>query len=345
MSDSNQLFQDARDLIAIESITGNEAAVTDCLEAKVRAMGLAVHSQKVASSRRNLLAGRRDPGKRAAVLFCTHTDTVPPYIPLSEDENHLYGRGACDTKGISAAMLEAGRRLLAKGIDDFSYLWVVGEETDNAGARKANESVRCRHLIVGEPTENKLARGHKGIFVAALRALGVAAHSAYPQRGDSAIHRLLDALGRIRALDFGTDPVLGPATLNIGMIRGGVASNVTAPEAEADINVRVVTSVEEVEAALREALQDPETGRPDPRLELEVKARMPKVRTATVPGFEECVVAYGTDIPSLKDVGTPYLIGPGSILDAHTAEEKISKQALVEAVELYARLVEKLILS
>jgi acetylornithine deacetylase len=240
-------------------------------------------------------------------------------------------------------MLEAGRRLLEEGIDDFGYLWVVGEETDNAGARKANELVRCEHLIVGEPTENLLARGHKGVFRAVLRAVGTAAHSAYPQRGDSAIHRLLDALERIRQLDFGSDPVLGPSTINIGGLRGGVAFNILAPEAEADILIRVVTSLEEVEGALRKALEDPVAGVPDPRLSLRGVHTLPKARTAGLPGFPETVVAYGTDIPYMKDIGTPYLIGPGSILDAHTENEKISKRSMLDAVEIYTRMVKTLL--
>lgn len=333
------LFDDARELIEIESITGNEEAVTACIESKVSSMGLPVDSQVVAPGRRNLIAGR--PGAR--VLFCTHTDTVPPYVPFDSDENHLYGRGACDTKGITASMLEAGRRLLARGVDDFGYLWVVGEEVDNIGARAANRSVRCDHLVVGEPTENRLALGHKGCLGAVLRARGIAAHSAYPERGDSAIHRLLAVLERARAADFGEDPVLGEATLNVGRLRGGVASNVLAPEAEADILLRVVTDLDDARSRLLRVLVDPSTGQPDPRLELEFRLAMDRARTTSIDGFETTVVAYGTDIPFLKDVGRPYLIGPGSILDAHTAGEKISRRSMLEAVELYERLAMRLL--
>ena len=192
--------QIARDLIELESITGNEEPVVAYLEKRLGELGLEVRSEEVAPGRRNLIAGPENP----ALLFCTHTDTVPPYVPLSEDEEYIYGRGACDTKGITACFLAAGERLLSEGLDDFGYLFVVGEEIDNIGAVAANRSVRCGHVVVGEPTENKLALGHKGVLGARVKVEGRACHSAYPAEGDSAIHRLLGYLQQVLRADFGS---------------------------------------------------------------------------------------------------------------------------------------------
>ena len=309
-----RLFREARELIEIPSVTGNEGAAVDHAERLLEASGLPVRSIPVAPGRRNLLAGPSG----APVLLCTHLDTVPPHVPFREDETHLYGRGSCDAKGIAAAMLEAARRLLTEGVRHFGLLFLVGEEVDNAGARAANLQVRARHVIVGEPTRNLLARGHKGILSFRLRAEGTAAHSAYPERGDSAIHRLLGALERIRAADFGSDPVLGPATVNVGRISGGVAGNVLAPEAWAEVVLRVVRPLEETEGRLRDCLAQKADRPPDYRLSLEPITRMQPTTTGTLEGLPQTVVAFGTDIPFLSEVGKPYLIGPGDILDAHT---------------------------
>jgi len=264
-------------------------------------------------------------------------------VPYSEDAEFLHGRGTCDAKGIAAAMLEAARRLLAEGIRSFGLLFLVGEEVDHAGALAANAVVRAEHLIVGEPTTNLLARGHKGALSFRLGVSGRAAHSAYPERGDSAIHRLLDLLARIRGADFGRDEVLGPATVNVGQIGGGVAANVLAPGAWAQVMVRVVIPLEETERRLRDCLGRKPGGGMDPRLSLDVVNRMPPTFTSLLEGFPRTVVSYGTDIPFLTEVGRPYLIGPGDILHAHTDGEKISRRELLEGAEIYHRMVKMLV--
>jgi len=293
----DDLLRNARDLIAIESITGNEEPAAEYIERALEGMGLAVRSQPVGPRRRNLLAGP----DHAAVLFCTHMDTVPPYVPLREDATHVHGRGACDTKGIIAAMLEAGRRLLAAGRRDFGYLFLVGEELDHAGASAANgwEALHSRpssggerYLIVGEPTENRVAVGHKGLIGARVRARGTTCHSAYPEEGDSAVHRLLRGLAKVLGADFGTSEALGPATVNIGEIRGGVAHNVLAPEAEATVLVRVVGDLESAERVIEASFADPATGRADPRIDIEWYLRMPSPRLERIEGYPETVVAY-----------------------------------------------------
>lgn len=326
--------QIARDLIELESITGNEEPVVAYLEKRLGELGLEVRSEEVAPGRRNLIAGPENP----ALLFCTHTDTVPPYVPLSEDEEYIYGRGACDTKGITACFLAAGERLLSEGLDDFGYLFVVGEEIDNIGAVAANRSVRCGHVVVGEPTENKLALGHKGVLGARVKVEGRACHSAYPAEGDSAIHRLLGYLQQVLRVDFGSSELLGPATVNIGGIEGGVAHNVLAPAAAAEVMIRVVSDIGEVERRLVECFVDPATGEQDEKVTIEVTLRMESPVFERLEGFEETVVFYGTDAPFLLDVGKLVLFGPGSIVDAHTEGEKISKAEMDEGVESYVRM-------
>ena len=328
----------ARELIAVESITGNEEPVVKILERELRAMGLPVHSDEVAPGRRNLYAGPERP----AVLFSTHTDTVPPFLEPREDETYLHGRGACDTKGIQAAMIEAGQRLLAEGRTDFGYLFVVGEEVDNCGARHANKTVRAGHVILGEPTENRVAVGHKGVYSCRVRAGGIAAHSAYPELGDSAIHRLLAGIHRVLLADLGTSDILGPATVNVGEIHGGVAPNVFAPAAEATLVVRVVGVLEEVEKKVAECFTDPTTGELDSRVEIEGRSRMPVPSLERVEGFPETIVSFGTDAPFMSDVGKIVLFGPGNIHDAHTDHEKIAKTDMAEAVDRYAELAKRL---
>lgn len=332
-------LQVARDLIGIDSTTGREEPVAAYLsEVLERDLGLAVRGLPVAEDRRNLLAGPEG----ARVLFCTHMDTVPPYVPLREDDEFIRGRGACDTKGIIACQLEAGRRLLDAGVTDFGYLFLVGEEVDNIGARVANESVRCGYLIVGEPTENRLAVGHKGVLGARVSVAGRAAHSAYPENGDSAVHRLLRGLDRLLSSDLGRDPTLGPATVNVGVIRGGVAGNVLAPDAEALVVIRVVDSPEDARRRLDACFRS-SGGDPDPSVTIEETVRMDVPRLERLEGYPETVVAYGTDVPFLEDVGRPLLFGPGSILDAHTDGEKIAKREMRRAVDAYVDMVRRLV--
>jgi acetylornithine deacetylase len=324
----------ARELIATESITGNEEPVTRVLERRLEALGFSVESDEVELGRRNIYAGPKLP----SVVLCTHTDTVPPFVPLREDEHYLYGRGACDTKGIAACFLEAARRLLESGFRDFGLLFVVGEEVNNAGARAAHRLVRGRHVVIGEPTENCMAVGHKGVLALSIRARGLACHSAYPELGKSALHPLLRGLARALDEDFGTHPVLGPALINVGVLRGGAAGNVLAAEADAKVWLRVVGSIDEAERRLRACLSVPGAE----SIEIEILSRMPPILLTTLEGFPETVVGYGTDAPFLRDVGMPLLYGPGSIHDAHTDHERISKASMARAVDDYVGIVRRL---
>jgi acetylornithine deacetylase len=321
-------FELTRTLISIPSISGDEKAVAEFLAEYLRSAGFDVEFQEAVERRPNVYARLGDPD----VVLSSHTDTVPPYVEYREDDQFIYGRGACDTKGIIAAMIKASESLIDAEVNNFGLLFVVGEEAGSVGARVANSIPnRSRYLINGEPTESKLALGSKGALRAIIRAKGRAAHSAYPEMGESAIVKLLDVLNDLRSATFPVDQTLGATTMNIGMISGGVAANVIPPEAEAELMFRVVTSNDSLKKLIE--------GVVDGRAEVEYTFGCDPVFTEKMEGFETTVVAFTTDIPALTNWGKPLLFGPGSILDAHTAGEKISKEELTSAITAYAKMV------
>lgn len=335
------LFPLTRALIDIDSTTGREREVGDFLfrylEELASRTGGAVERMPVEEDRFNVLATWGEP----AVVLSTHMDTVPPFFPSSEDDGHIHGRGACDTKGGIAAMVHAVQELLAEGRRGFGLLLVVGEETDSIGAQVANryprESRGPRWLVNGEPTENRLALGSKGMLYLALEAEGRAAHSAYPELGDSAIDKLLDVLARLRTVPLPTDPVLGETTLNVGTLSGGRAANVVADLARAEVTLRTVGDTSEVRRKLAAAVHAV------PGVRIAEIRETPALHLGSVPGFETTIVKYTTDIPRLGAWGEPFLLGPGSIHVAHTPEERVSKRDLIEAVSLYKEMVRRLL--
>ncbi len=331
------VFALTRALVDIESITENEERVGNYLYEYVSALAARFHGRaehmQVEPRRFNVFA---QWGHRLDVTLSTHMDTVPPFFASREDEEHIWGRGACDTKGIIAAMLTAVEELLEAGDRNFGVLFVVGEERNSAGALQAGQHPRgSRFLINGEPTENKLALGSKGALRYEVVALGKMAHSAYPELGDSAIIKLLDTLAEMRRIPLPVDGVLGPSTLNIGTIRGGRAPNVIADEAAAEIFIRLVGDSEEIKQALARAA--------DGRAELREVLEIPACHLKALEGMDTTVVAYTTDIPAFGgNWGEPLLIGPGTIHVAHTLEERVPKRQLREAVEIYQRMVREL---
>jgi acetylornithine deacetylase len=331
------VFELTRALIDIESITNNEERVGQFLYQYLTPLaarfGGRVERMEVEPRRFNVFA---QWGDTVNVTLSTHMDTVPPFFASREDDELIWGRGACDTKGIIASMLTAAEALLEAGERDFGVLFVVGEERNSAGAYHAAQSPRgSRYIINGEPTENKLALGSKGALRYEVVAVGKMAHSAYPGLGDSAIHKLIDALAAIRRIALPVDALLGPSTLNIGTLSGGRAPNVIADEARADIMIRLVGDSSETKAALAQAVEG--------LAQLREVIEIPALRLNAVEGIESTVVAYTTDIPAFGGQwGEPFLLGPGSIHVAHTLEERVPKQQLTQAVEIYQRMVRQL---
>lgn len=329
------LFELTRTLIDIPSVSGEEGEVGRFLAAHLERLGYTVELQEVAAGRANVLAAA---GGRARVVLSTHMDTVPPHLPSGETEEHLTGRGACDAKGIIAAQIMAAERLRAAGLRELGLLFTVDEELGSLGARAADShpwAAGCEYLVNGEPTRNRLASGSKGSLRVRLRAEGRAAHSAYPEEGDSAIEKLLDALAGVRAAPWPRDEFFGETTCNIGTLRGGTRPNVIPSEAEAELQIRLVRPAAEVKAVLERAVAG--------RARVEYMSAAEPVRLHTVEGFDAEVVRFTTDIPYLPSWGTPLLLGPGSILDAHTPHERVAKRELAEAVGLYESLARSLL--
>lgn len=322
-----------RALVALETPTGAEGPATDFLDAELRRAGYQVVLQPVSPGRHNLYAYREPP----ALVFSTHLDTVPPHIPLAEDAESIHGRGSCDAKGLAAAMIAAAERLAERGERRIGLLFVVGEENGSDGAlAAANLGPRGRFLINGEPTENRLSIGQKGSLRADLQAAGRAAHSAYPDEGVSAIAALLDTIDRIRRMPLPSDPLLGESTLNLGLIGGGVAPNVIAPAASAQILIRTVGPTEPLKKAIRSLLA--------PGVTVDFPVELPCYKGGTAPpGWETTVVSYASDLPFLEPWGERYQLGPGTIRVAHTSQEHIRKADLLRGVDLYVRLASDLL--
>ena len=329
------LFELTKSLMNIPSVSGDEEAVAFYLRDHLQSLGWTVELQAVSENQNNVIAYLNE---RPRVFLSTHIDTVPPFIEASEDDEKIYGRGACDAKGIIAAQITAAEQLRKEGIEDIGLLYTVEEERTSAGAKAANQhplAAKCEYMINGEPTDNDLAIGSKGTFRVMIRTEGKAAHSAYPEQGDSAIEKLLDILEDVRHTKFPNDEFFGETTVNIGTVEGGVALNVIPPRAEAGLAIRLTTPKEPIFEAVKSVVRD--------RGEVEILSCSEPVKMLAVEGFDQKVVRFTTDIPYLTNWGQPLLLGPGSILVAHTKDEFVLKKDLEKAVELYSSLVKRLL--
>jgi acetylornithine deacetylase len=323
-----------RSLVDIDTTTGREAEAGHWLAAFLRSRGYHVTEQPVANGRFNVLA-TLDESPRIALS--THFDCVPPFFPSREERGLIFGRGSCDAKGILAAQVTAAERVRASGESRFALLFVVGEERGSDGAKVANEQAPpgVRYLINGEPTDNRLGSATRGLYRVRLRASGRAAHSSFPELGESAIDKLLDALMVIRGVQLPEDPLLGRTHYTVGLIDGGVAPNVVSPHASAELSFRTVGDGEPIRTALSVV---------DGLVNVEPILEVPAVRLQTLEGFDTAVFPYTTDVPMLNAWGTPLLIGPGSIHVAHTDEEHIAVDELNAAVDLYESLMKRLLI-
>lgn len=324
-----------RTLIDIPSVTGEEAEIGRFLACYLEELNFDVEAQNVSPDRNNIIARTKaDP----EVVFSTHIDTVPPFIASSEDGEHIFGRGACDTKGIIASMISAAVHLRDQGEERIGLLFVVDEEMNSTGARLANGhqlARKCKFLINGEPTESRLAVGSKGSLRVRIKTTGRAAHSAYPELGDSAIDKIVDVLQRIRQIKWPSDPFFGATTCNIGTLSGGVRSNVIADSASADIQIRLVTDLQPIKELFEAAVGN--------KAEIEYLTSVLPIRMLAVDGMSSDVVRFTTDVPNLANWGKPLLFGPGSIQVAHTDEERIAKKELTESIGSFIMLARKLL--
>jgi len=324
-----------RELIDIPSVTGEEFQIGTSLAELLNRLGYHVELQDVSPERSNIIA---TTAARPRVVLSTHMDTVPPFITSSEDDEFIYGRGACDAKGIIAAQIAAAEKLRIAGSNELGLLFTVDEEVTSAGAKVANHhpvAESCEYLINGEPTDNRLAIGTKGSLQAVIRTEGRAAHSAYPEEGESAIEKLLDILDEVRKVDWPGDELFGDTTCNIGVLAGGTRANVIPSGAEATLQIRLAVESGLASDLLNRAI--------DNRAAVDYKSVHDPIRLLEIDGFEQMIARFTTDIPYLSNWGEPLLIGPGSILVAHTSGEKVLKSDLIAAVDLYVDLVRTLL--
>ena len=321
-----------RRLVEIPSPSGHERAVVDFMDTFLASLGYRVRRLSVEPGRDVLYATLvRAP----VVVLSTHLDVVPPELPVREDAEWIYGRGACDAKGVAAAMIAAAEILRAGGEERLALLFQVGEETGGDGAQASNAlEPKGRFLINGEPTENRLSIGQKGAVCFRLTAHGKAAHSAYPEEGDSATERLLDGLARVRTLSLPAHPILGVTTVNIGLLTGGVAPNVIPAEASATLMYRTVTDTGPLEAAIR--------GAAGPAITVDRLFSFPHALSPSLPGWDTTTVKFASDLAHLAPWGVRYQLGPGTIRVAHTADERIRKTDISEGVASYVRLATQL---
>ena len=329
------LFELTVNLINIPSISENEEAVGFFLRDYLESLGWTVELQAVSANQNNVIARLNETPR---VFFSTHIDTVPPFIAASEDNEKIYGRGACDAKGIVASQIFASEELRKEGISDIGLLFTVEEEEGGAGAKAANNhplAAKCEYLINGEPTDNDLAIGSKGSLRFYIKTHGVAGHSAYPELGESAIDKLLDVLNDVRKIEFPDDEFYGATTNNIGTISGGVKTNVIAANAEAGLHIRTTGDEQPILELLEKTI--------DGRGEIEIMSISKPVKMLAVEGFKQKIVRFTTDIPHLSNWGQPLLLGAGSILVAHTKGEFVVKKDLKESVKLYVNLAKKLL--
>ncbi len=319
----------------IPSVSGDEEAVGFFLRDYLESLGWTVELQAVTPNQNNLIAYLNESPR---VFLSTHMDTVPPFIAPTEDDEKIYGRGACDAKGIIASQIFAAEELRLQGITDIGLLYTIDEEQSSTGAKEANKHAiasKCQYLINGEPTDNDLAIGSKGAFRVLVKTKGKAAHSAYPEEGDSAIEKLLDILAEVRETEFPNDEFFGETTCNIGTLNGGLKINIVPAYAEAGMLIRLTTPMEIIKEILEKIIGT--------RGELEITSFSLPVKMMSVEGFKQKVVRFTTDIPHLTNWGQPLLLGAGSILVAHTKDEFVLKKDLEEAVGLYVNLVKKLL--
>jgi acetylornithine deacetylase len=339
--DPIDLIHLTRELVAIDSTTYHEGEIGEFVARFLLGRGWAVEKTAVpqpaesaqAGARWNVYAGPREGAPE--LVFSTHLDTVPPYIPFSEDTDCMYGRGVSDAKGILVAQVAAAERLRAEGYA-VGLLFVAGEERYSAGAKAANENPKgSRFLINGEPTDNRLALASKGALRAILTATGTMAHSAYPELGESATHKLIEVLSRVLALELPVEEDIGPSTLNVGLLHGGRAPNVIADHAQAQVLIRLVGDSAGTRAAIEACAEG--------LAEVDFTLEIPFVRLKALEGFPTMVAKFTTDIPQLSNWGEPLLLGPGSIHVAHTPYERLAKRELAEAVDLYVEVAKRLL--
>lgn len=373
-----------RDLCEIESISNAEQEVGEFLVEYLESHEFTVEKQEVAfdddaegdsdKPRFNVFAYPSGGDAEVDVILTTHIDTVPPHIPYKLTANEttnkredilISGRGTVDAKaGVAAQTIAAIQYLEDNQNAKVGLLFVVSEESSGAGMIAFSDSdfnpdpTPYKAFIFSEPTNEKLASGHKGMLSLSVNVTGVAGHSGYPWLSESAVSAALPILSRLDVLgntsveDGGLprNDKYGESTVNIGTIDAGAASNVVPASAVADISIRLADGTPDeaekiIRKAVKEVCEDNEID--EERVEVTFNTEegyAPVELEAGVDGFETEVMHYGTDIPGLEIKGDAdvklYLYGPGSIMVAHGVDEALTVGELEASVDAFKKLIE-----
>ena len=326
-------FQFFEEFLSIDSTSGKERKVAKWLAERLPGMfpaanRPALRAEDVGDGTLNLLLTWGTP----RIVFCSHLDTVPPYIPPGLASSVISGRGSCDAKGQVFAIVETCKRLAEEGKTDFGMLLLAGEETGSWGAKAfAKTAFRAEYLVVGEPTDNCMVSASKGTKSFDLKFTGEAFHSGYPQYGVSAVDLFVEFVNALKAKDFGMDPVLGETTWNIGLVHSGNPQNILSPELTCRLYFRTTFVSDE---AVCKWMAEAQGG----RLAVTARGGDTPARYWTVEGLPSKSVAFGSDAPHLKNFTHKAICGPGSITVAHRDEECVRAADLATAVEQYLAL-------
>jgi acetylornithine deacetylase len=323
--------------MSIDSTSGREKELAYYVKDNFKTDKNTAELQDVGDGTYNVFFKWGSPG----VIFCTHLDTVPPYIPPRAEGDMIFGRGSCDAKGQITAMYEACLQLEKQGNTDFGLLLLAGEEIGSTGGPVANKLITgCKYTVIGEPTENKLISAGKGTKHFEVLISGKNAHSGYPHMGDNAIETMRNFLNLLAVLEFPEDPVLGKTTYNIGKLSADNAVNVVPASVSFKLMYRTSFASDHLVAEKLLALNSD-------KISVKFLGGDQPIRFEVFDGKGNNIVAYGTDAPSLPGLGKKVLFGPGSIFHAHTDNEQIRIQEMEEAViklkDIYFKIKKKLL--
>lgn len=317
------------DILGFDSTSGKERPLAEFLSRKLTAPK--VETFEVGDGTLNLLFSWGVP----RVVYCTHIDTVPPYIAPRMKEDMVTGRGSCDAKGQVIAMYSACLELSASGRDGFGLLLLSGEETGSWGAKAFSKlPFKADLLVIGEPTENKMVSASKGTKAYELVFCGESFHSGYPQFGRSAVDMFVDFANRLKKQAFPFDATLGETTVNIGKLLSDNPQNILSPELRCRVYFRTTFASD---GRVHEWMMNSVPG--DGISVRFVGGDIPSAYTV-FEGFPSGPVAFGSDAPHLTGFRRKIICGPGSIRYAHRDDEHVLVADLEQAVHNYIRFFE-----
>ena len=370
-------------MLEIDSTSGRERGLADFLAEKFLTQKNSLSRFDVESMRADTPEGCEVPQNlffswgTPKVIFCSHLDTVPPYIAPHIDGSMATGRGTCDAKGQIFAMWEACKAMEDMGMTDFGLLLLAGEETGSFGAKAFNSVISTPSsvisseveispdawVIVGEPTDNCMATAEKGTKSYDVTFSGKSCHSGYPELGASAIMYFNDFVNALRSIVFPVDEVLGETTWNIGDLVSANPQNILSDRLTCRIYFRTTFESDEMVRNIMKNIAGPDArlrfGRPavqdgsdivaksvapwQEAMSVNLRGGDAPTRFEVLDGFPVKAVAFGSDAPVLKCFRHRILCGPGSIHVAHRPDEHIDIEDIETAVRNYIKMAQRIL--